>query len=129
MMEAIREESVGFLYNLEVEVTAGEGQARVAAKGLTAQQPPQQNLSYSAPSDDASGDVEVRNQRGQVERAATARAQQAAARQVPTQQAPGQQPQQGGERGAFGQRVGDGGAGQQAPLNRAQRRAQERRGR
>jgi preprotein translocase subunit SecA len=128
MMEAIREESVGFLYNLEVEVTAGEGQARVAAKGLTGQQPQQQNLSYSAPSDDASGDVEVRNQRGQVERAATARAQQAAARQVPTQQSQGQQPQQGGERGAFGQRVDDGGAGQ-APLNRAQRRAQERRGR
>ena len=124
MMGAIREESVGFLYNLEVEVTGGDGQARVAAKGLTAQQPPQQNLSYSAPSDDASGEVEVRNQRGQVERAATARAQQAAARQVTTQQP---QAQQGsGERGAFGQRVDGGGAPQQAPLNRAQRRAQDR---
>jgi preprotein translocase subunit SecA len=129
MMDAIREESVGFLYNLEVEVTGADGQARVAAKGLTAQQPPQQNLSYSAPSDDASGDVEVRNQRGQVERAATARAQQAAARQAQAQAQQVQQQQGGGERGAFGQRVDDGGAGQQAPLNRAQRRAQERRGR
>ena len=120
MMEAIREESVGFLYNLEVEVTGADGQARVAAKGLNAPQTPQ-GLSYSAPSDDASGEVEVRNQRGQVERAATARAQQLAARQAPQQQG-------GGERGAFGQKVDDGGAGQQAPLNRAQRRAQERKG-
>ena len=119
MMDAIREESIGFLFNLEVEVTSGEGEARVAAKGLTAQQPPQQNLSYSAPSDDASGEVEVRNQRGQVQRAATARAQQQARPQ-------GQQAQQApAERGAFGQRV-DGGAPQQAPLNRAQRRAQDR---
>jgi preprotein translocase subunit SecA len=122
MMEAIREESVGFLYNLEVEVTGADGQARVAAKGLQAPQPAQ-GLSYSAPSADASGEVEVRNQRGQVEQAATARAQQLAARQA--QPAP---QQQGGERGAFGQKVDDGGAGQQAPLNRAQRRAQERKG-
>ena len=34
MMGAIREESVGFLFNLEVEVTGADGQARVAAKGL-----------------------------------------------------------------------------------------------
>jgi preprotein translocase subunit SecA len=34
MMAQIREESIGFLFNLEVEVTGGEGQARVAAKGL-----------------------------------------------------------------------------------------------
>jgi preprotein translocase subunit SecA len=124
MMEAIREETVGFLYNLEVEVTSGDGQARVAAKGLGASTAPQQGLSYSAPSDDVSGGVEVRNQRGQVERAATARAQQAAARQAQAQAQQG-----GGERGAFGQRVDGDGAGQQAPLNRAQRRAQERRGR
>ncbi|GMA89847.1 hypothetical protein GCM10025869_03760 [Homoserinibacter gongjuensis] len=110
MMEAIREETVGFLYNLEVEVTSGDGQARVAAKGLGASTAPQQGLSYSAPSDDVSGGVEVRNQRGQVERAATARAQQAAARQ-----AQGQAQQGGGERGAFGQRVDGDGAGQQAP--------------
>ena len=121
MMGAIREESVGFLYNLEVEVTGADGQARVAAKGLAGSQP-QQGLSYSAPSDDASGDVEVRNQRGQVERAATARAQQAASRQVAQQAG-------SGERGAFGQKVDDGGAGAgDAPQNRAQRRAQERKG-
>ncbi|WP_167051038.1 preprotein translocase subunit SecA [Salinibacterium sp. ZJ77] len=115
MMGSIREESVGFLFNLEVEVTGADGQARVAAKGLGAQAP-QQGLSYSAPSADAAGGVEVRNQRGQVERAATARAQQAAARQA---QAPA-------ERGAFGQVVQ--GDAADAPQNRAQRRAQERKG-
>jgi preprotein translocase subunit SecA len=114
MMGQIREEAVGFLFNLEVEVTGGAGGASVQARGLTAPTAPANQLSYSAPSEDASGEVEVRNQRGQVERAATARAQQ---RQQPAaQQAPA-------ERGAFGQR---GEQPQQAPLNRAQRRAQEK---
>jgi preprotein translocase subunit SecA len=130
MMGAIREETIGFLFNLEVEVTGGEGRARIAAKGLSGSPAPAQNLSYSAPSADAAGEVEVRNQRGQIEQAATARAQQAAARQVAAvtpQSAPpaaGAAPQQGAQRGAFGQRP-EGAA--QPPLNRAQRRAQERR--
>ncbi|MBN9606139.1 MAG: preprotein translocase subunit SecA [Actinomycetales bacterium] len=129
MMGQIREEAVGFLFNLEVEVSGGEGTARVAAKGLQAPTSGPQGLSYSAPS--ADGDVEVRNQRGQLQQAATARAQQAAAAQAPAaQQAPAQPQQRPGAaqpaaRGAFGQRTdGNGGA---APLNRAQRRAQEKR--
>ncbi|MGX5680737.1 preprotein translocase subunit SecA [Schumannella luteola] len=126
MMGQIREEAVGFLFNLEVEVTsAAGGGATVEARGLSAPAAPTNQLSYSAPSEDASGDVEVRNQRGQVERAATARAQQAQqsaglGRVQPQQQAPQAQ----GQRGAFGQR--EGGSGDQAPLNRAQRRAQEK---
>ncbi len=117
MMGQIREEAVGFLFNLEVEVTGGAGGASVQARGLTAPTAPASQLSYSAPSEDASGEVEVRNQRGQVERAATARAQQAQQRQQPAaQQAPA-------ERGAFGQRAEQ---PQQAPMNRAQRRAQEK---
>lgn len=142
MMGAIREESVGFLFNLEVEVTGGQGTASVAARGLEGSTP-QQGLSYSAPSADAQGEVEVRNQRGQLEQAATARAQQAQAAQAAAlagQQSQGQPQQgapqqgglrpsggaaQGGARGAFGQRT-DGG-GQQAPMNRAQRRAQDKR--
>ncbi len=137
MMGAIREEAIGFLFNLEVQVTGdGSGQARIAARGLTADQPPQQNLSYSAPSADAQGEVEVRNQRGQVEARATALAQQQAAQQnaaftrqpaaqQPPQAAPPQRPGAApAQRGAFGQR--DGGAPQQVPLNRAQRRAQEK---
>jgi preprotein translocase subunit SecA len=140
MMGAIREESVGFLFNLEVEVTGGQGTAQVAARGLTEGAAPQQGLSYSAPSADAQGEVEVRNQRGQLEQAATARAQQAQAAQAaalaqqqgqqapPPQQGGGMRPSAGGQqapqRGAFGQRT-DG--GQQAPMNRAQRRAQDKR--
>lgn len=134
MMAAIREEAVGFLFNLEVQVTGDQaGQARIAARGLNAEQPPQQNLSYSAPSADAAGEVEVRNQRGQVEQRATALAQQQAAQQAAafTRQPAPQQPTPQGrpgaapaQRGAFGQK--EGGAPQAAPLNRAQRRAQEK---
>ncbi|MGV8973547.1 MAG: preprotein translocase subunit SecA, partial [Rhodoglobus sp.] len=113
MMASIREESVGFLFNLEVEVTGASG---VEAKGLAAPATDTNKLSYSAPSADAQGEVEVRNQRGQIEQAATARAQQA-------QQAQGGQsaPQQPAARGAFGQRA----EGDAPPAaNRAERRAQ-----
>ncbi|HEY8590927.1 MAG TPA: preprotein translocase subunit SecA, partial [Naasia sp.] len=155
MMGQIREETIGYLFNLEVEVTAGTAatpgtlpQATVAAKGLGATAPPVQNLSYSAPSD--SGGVEVRNQKGQLEKAATERAQQraaeqeqnltpaaaAAARSTPTpapQQSP--RPAAGGrpaaqrpaaapaQRGAFGQNSG---APAQPPANRSERRAAEK---
>ncbi|TPW90978.1 preprotein translocase subunit SecA, partial [Schumannella luteola] len=127
MMGSIREETVGFLFNLEVEVTAHGDHQHVDAKGLNGDEAPQQQLSYSAPSDDASGDVEVRNQRGQVERAATARAQQKQAAQqgggAAAQQQPAE-PAQPAARGAFGQRTdGDGAA---APANRADRRAAQK---
>jgi preprotein translocase subunit SecA len=133
MMDAIRAEAVGFLFNLEVQVTGdAAGQARIAARGLSVEQPPQQSLSYSAPSADAAGEVEVRNQRGQVEQRATALAQQQAAQQAAAftrQPTPPQQPRPGAapaaQRGAFGQK--EGGAPQAPPLNRAQRRAQEKR--
>ncbi|GAA4165455.1 preprotein translocase subunit SecA [Gryllotalpicola daejeonensis] len=124
MMGAIREESIGFLFNLEVEVTQASGEVSgVAAKGLD-QGDAQQGLSYSAPSD--SGGVEVRNQGGQVDRAASERAERAARRrelQQGDQQAPAAQ--QGGARGAFGQRT-DAAAAADEPQNRAQRRAQNR---
>jgi preprotein translocase subunit SecA len=121
MMGQIREESVGFLFNLEVEVTGGGANAVapvVTAKGLGGSAAPVERLSYSAPSADASGAVEVRNQRGQVQQAETARARQAAPAGAPAQ-APAQQ-----ATGAFGQKV-DGAA--TPPVNRAQRRAQEKR--
>ena len=58
MMDAIKEESVGFLFNVEVKVSTqkdfdGDGQVdevQVEAKGLDAAQTPTQ-LSYSAPSE------------------------------------------------------------------------------
>ena len=112
MMGQIREESVGFLFNLEVEVTGG-GEATaavptVAAKGLGAPEAPVERLSYSAPN--ADGEVEVRNQRGQLDQGASAKATDAE--------------HQGGQRGAFGQRTAPAGP---APANRAERRAQEKR--
>jgi preprotein translocase subunit SecA len=137
MMGQIREETVSFLFNLEVEVTGGGATAAlpsVAAKGLDPSTQGNERLSYSAPSD--SGGVEVRNQRGQLEQAATAKAQQAAAAQANQvsaafggqNQQPGQNQQagQGGQRGAFGQRQGGPQPGQPAPMNRAERRAQEK---
>ncbi len=134
MMGAIREESVGFLYNLEVEVTGAEGEARVAARGLGGLEAPASGLSYSAPSADAQGEVEVRDQRGQLERAATALAQQAQQRQADAVVQGGQgggqpsAPAAPGARGAFGQRT-DGTGGAPAPSNRAERRAAEKKGR
>jgi preprotein translocase subunit SecA len=121
MMGSIREETVGFLFNLEVEVApqAGVAGPRIEAKGLARPSTPEEKLSYTAPSD--SGGVEVRNQRGQVQQAATQRARRAVAQS----QAP-QEPQQEQPRGAFGQRSD---AAEPAPQNRAERRAQERKGR
>ena len=124
MMGQIREESVGFLFNLEVEVTGGEATAAVptvAAKGLSGNAAPVDRLSYSAPNADNQGEVEVRNARGQLDRASTAEAQEA-------QDASGGGSSFGkaataeGQRGAFGQSVS--GA---APANRAERRAQDKR--
>ncbi len=67
MMEGIAEESVGFLFNLDVQVEVEQesaspadsvgAQPQLMAKGLQ-ERKPQQNLSYSAPSED--GEVEVR---------------------------------------------------------------------
>ena len=132
MMGSIREESVGFLFNLEVEVNPAAGS--VDAKGL-GQQTSNDTLRFTAPSDD--GGVEVRNQRGLLERAATAKAQLAAAQQA-TQfggELPELEPQQdeqprrgqrggpqrqGSGRGSFGQQPGA------APQNRQERRAAER---
>jgi preprotein translocase subunit SecA len=102
---------------------AGVGGPRIEAKGLARPSTPDEKLSYTAPSD--SGGVEVRNQRGQVQQAATERARRAVAQGQQPQQAP-QQVQQPAARGAFGQRTD--GAGP-APANRAERRAQDRKGR
>ncbi|ERK69834.1 preprotein translocase subunit SecA [Leifsonia aquatica] len=121
MMGAIREETVGFLFNLEVEVNQAPGEVEspsVAAKGL-ARGEGEQALSYSAPGE--GGGVEVRNQRGQIEKAATARAQRAQQQAAPQAAAPQQAATQ---RGAFGQAVPA--DADEAPANRAERRAQSK---
>ncbi|MFF2488859.1 preprotein translocase subunit SecA [Microbacterium sp. NPDC058062] len=129
MMGQIKEESVGYLYNLEVEVrrqgeAGAEQVTQVEAKGLGAQPVEAQRLQYSASND--AGEVEVRNDRGQVQQAATTRLRQAAAAAAaaPAQpQAPAAE-----QRGAFGQRTdAEAPAAPAAPQNRAQRRAAEQR--
>jgi preprotein translocase subunit SecA len=52
MMDAIKEELVGFLFNVEVEIE-GDGQS-VGAKGLTPAPAPAANLRYSAAEEDGS---------------------------------------------------------------------------
>ncbi|MGX1701324.1 preprotein translocase subunit SecA [Microbacterium sp. NPDC055357] len=126
MMGQIKEESVGYLYNLEVEVRSqGDGEGaevtQVEAKGLGAASVDAQRLQYSAAND--AGEVEVRNERGQVQRAATDKLRQAAAAAGPAQPAP-TQPQ--GPRGAFGQRTDAAAAPAPAPQNRADRRASKK---
>ncbi|MGA8988539.1 MAG: preprotein translocase subunit SecA [Aeromicrobium sp.] len=62
MMEGIAEESVGFLFNLDVQVdqtAEAESEPQLTAKGLGGEKK-QQSLSYSAPSED--GEVEVRGE-------------------------------------------------------------------
>ncbi|RUR01303.1 preprotein translocase subunit SecA [Labedella endophytica] len=143
MMGQIREESVGYLFNLEVEVKsadAGEVGASISAKGLARPEGDEEKLSYSAAGED--GDVEVRNPRGQIVKGATTRARQAAAKAAvgpdaapaPTPQQAGRAPQkrpanagqkaQPAARGAFGQSEGGAAPG----ANRAQRRASDRKG-
>ncbi|MEA9986689.1 preprotein translocase subunit SecA [Subtercola sp. RTI3] len=143
MMGQIREEAVGFLFNLEVEVNTPAGSVdapTVQAKGLETGSAEVEELSYTAPSD--SGGVEVRNQRGQLEQAATARAQRAQQADEQGPRAPGagsvppaaQNGRSGGSSprsgaatppaptvtGAFGQKTPAGAA----PVNRAERRSQ-----
>ncbi|MDF2492247.1 MAG: preprotein translocase subunit SecA, partial [Microbacterium sp.] len=119
MMGQIKEESVGFLFNLEVEVRRPDGEhTEVEAKGLVAPAVEAQRLEYTAPSED--GEAEVRNERGQVQKAATGRARQATAPQAPTRTA------EPDARGAFGQRTEAAEAPAAAANNRAQRRAKKK---
>ena len=76
-------------------------------------------MQYTAAND--AGEVEVRNDRGQVQQAATNRIRQAAAAAA----APAAAPAAEAPRGAFGQRT-DTAAPASAPQNRAQRRAADK---
>ncbi|WP_445996195.1 preprotein translocase subunit SecA [Okibacterium fritillariae] len=132
MMGQIREESVGYLFNLEVEVnrpSADDIAATVSAKGLERPAGEEEKLSFTAAND--AGEVEVRNQKGQIEKAATNRAQRQAESQKAAAAADGDEapeapnrpqeaPKAGGARGAFGQSSG----AAPAAANRAERRGQ-----
>jgi preprotein translocase subunit SecA len=122
MMAQIKSESVGFLFNLEVEVNQAPGDPAhpsIAAKGLARDDAAAGDLSYIAPSED--GNVEVKDESGRVEQAATSKAQNLAnkGRQLTPEQAQKAAPAAGQVgRGAFGQKSPD------APpaANRADRR-------
>ncbi len=115
MMGQIREESVGFLFNLEVQVQSDGESAVIEAKGLN-EEGENAGLEYSAPSID--GEVEVRDEAGRLEQAATARAQRAQAEQ---EEAAG--PEKGS---AFGSAATA--SGQADASNRADRRAAAKKG-
>jgi preprotein translocase subunit SecA len=125
MMGQIKEDTTGFVYNLEVQVqqpVAGSLAAQVSAKGLAQSVVPQQGLSYSAPS--ADGDVEVRNQAGQVVGAPPAKpsAFGVVGSEVPAPRPPAGTPAPKPAQPKTGQ------PGAAAPgLNRAQRRAKKKR--
>ena len=114
MMGQIKEESVGLLFHLEVEVRPQGAAAEVAARGLGAPSLQAQRLEYSAPAE--GGQVEVRDDRGRVSPAATGRARGAAAAAASAEPA----------RGAFGQPAPTP-TSADAVQNRAQRRAAARR--
>jgi len=132
-MGQIREDTTGFIFNLEVQIQQPTAQVGpiVSAKGLM-EQAPQQGLSYSSPT--ADGDVEVRNQSGQVVQSSEQAPASAFQRQpqaaapgaAPAQAAPaGARPAAPASRGAFGQAAP---SGSLAPGgNRAQRRAAKKR--
>jgi preprotein translocase subunit SecA len=95
MMGLIREESVGFVFNLDVQVVPAAGGEAVSAPGLSAPQAPAQ-LSYSAPNED--GETEVRPAQPQVK-------QTPPSEQLRPRIRPNQPPATGGSRGAFGQKT------------------------
>ncbi|MCF8523172.1 MAG: preprotein translocase subunit SecA [Pontimonas sp.] len=125
MMGQIKEDTTGFVYNLEVQIqepAPGSLAAQVSAKGLAQSVMPQQGLSYSAPS--ADGDVEVRNQAGQVVQAPPA---QPSAFGLGGLQVPAPRPV-AGTRAPQPAQPTTGQPGAAAPgLNRAQRRAKKKR--
>jgi preprotein translocase subunit SecA len=125
MMGQIKEDTTGFVYNLEVQIqepVPGSLAAQVSAKGLAQSVMPQQGLSYSAPS--ADGDVEVRNQAGQVVQAPSA---QPSAFGLGGLQVPAPRPV-AGTRAQQPAQPTTGQPGAAAPgLNRAQRRAKKKR--
>jgi len=133
-MGQIKEESLGLLYNLQVQVRPAEGpgdHVHLEGGGLEAEQGVDESqFSYTAPDEGGgtavsgagAGSAKAKksgNPAKSGKKSATS-AQAAAAQQAGTG-AKGAQAAQA-QRGAFGQQVAGQGEGQQAPANRAERR-------
>ena len=124
MTGQIREESLEYLYRIDVEVNSSDDTEAVAvsAKGLT-REDNSRALSYSAP-DDAGG-VAVRNASGKVDKAATIKATRKATAELRPAE-PVTQPA-AEKTSAFGPAASSAdGDADGATLNRAQRRAADR---
>jgi len=93
MMGMIREESVGFIFNLDVQVVPAGGVAQVEAPGISRTPGPVEGLSYSAPNED--GDSVIFDTPGGAA-APQERMRPRRGNQTPPAQG-------GGARGAFGQ--------------------------
>ena len=93
MMGMIREESVGFIFNLDVQVVPAGGVTQVQAPAIAPVPLPTAQLSYSAPNED--GDITIRGQSGD---------QPAPTERMRPRRGPVQPPTKGGgAKGAFGQ--------------------------
>jgi preprotein translocase subunit SecA len=93
MMGMIREESVGFIFNLDVQVVPAGGVTQVQSPAIAPAPVPTAELSYSAPNED--GDIMIRGQSG---------GQPAPTERLRPRRGPAQPPAKGGgAKGAFGQ--------------------------
>jgi len=94
MMGMIREESVGFVFNLEVQIVPAGGVTQVQAPGIAPAPIPTEGLSYSAPNED--GETVILDQSGGQPTAPQERLR-------PRRGNPPPPAQGGGAKGAFGQ--------------------------
>ena len=94
MMGMIREESVGFIFNLDVQVVPTGGVTQVQAPGIAPAPMPKEGLSYSAPNED--GETVILDQSGRQPNAPQERMRPRRGNQQPPAQG-------GGAKGAFGQ--------------------------
>jgi len=94
MMGMIREESVGFIFNLDVQVVPAGGVTQIQSPAIAPAPVPTSELSYSAPNED--GETTVLGNSGNPTAAPTER--------LRPRRGPGQPPtKSGGAKGAFGQ--------------------------
>jgi preprotein translocase subunit SecA len=63
MMGAIREETTGFMFNLEVQVQQSEDQAVIEARGLAAPVDNRAALTYTSPNEDGAPEQHAANEK------------------------------------------------------------------
>jgi preprotein translocase subunit SecA len=94
MMGMIREESIGFVFNLDVQIVPAGGVTQVQAPGISPAPIPREGLSYSAPNEE--GETVILDHSGRQPNAPQERLRPRRGNQPPPAQG-------GGAKGAFGQ--------------------------